>query len=589
MTSPRTGSEDGYALLTVLFLMALISALIIAYFTVTAIDLSSTRSSLRGIQGFYAAEAGLNLRAETVRQIFEDYNVPAGTSPANGGGQVPCVGANVGTGDYACVTHPLQRRRTVTYVEETPGNPVAIVVPRGEPYQNLSAMEYRYVLGSTSLGADARTEAVLEMTVKERLVPLFQFLAFYNKDLEILPGPAMNLSGPVHSNGDLYLDTGASLDIRGQVTAADGIYRGRKDADQCGVADVRVLDPAVLQALPACTGQRALIPQTTLDAWNGMIRTGVEPLTVPPPEALDPTPGQLYWDRADLRVMLDLNAGTVQVRDAAGATDGLATAALNGCAGAAVRSNSMFNNREGTLIEMLDVDVERLLDCVHANALLGPGKDLADPSDGGLVVYLGVDGPNAAVQNNYGVRLRNGAELAATAVGAPAIRGLTVVTAQAAYVQGDYNAVAKKPAAVLADSLNVLSNNWNDFNSTLSLGNRQATDTRVFAAFLAGTDVTGGEEGAGGQDQGEYNGGLENYPRFHERWVGATLTYRGSFVSLNEPQHVDGAWSYGDPVYEAPARDWDYDTDFNDAANLPPLTPRFTYIRQELHRRRFEL
>jgi len=65
------------------------------------------------------------------------------------------------------------------------------------------------------------------------------------------------------------------------------------------------------------------------------------------------------------------------------------------------------------------------------------------------------------------------------------------------------------------------------------------------------------------------------------------LTYRGSFVSLNTPQHVDGAWVYGGMQYQAPNRDWSYDTDFNDASNLPPLSPRFVYLKQELFARQF--
>jgi len=186
------------------------------------------------------------------------------------------------------------------------------------------------------------------------------------------------------------------------------------------------------------------------------------------------------------------------------------------------------------------------------------------------------------------VRVGNGAELASSSAGAPAVRGLSIVTNQAVYVRGDFNAIDKKPAAFLADSLNILSNNWSDANSTLPLGSRPATSTTINAAFLAGTDTTGGIEGPAGQDLGGYNGGLENYPRFHEYWIGRTLRYRGSFVSLNEPQHVDGPWVYGNPQYEAPIRDWDYDTDFDDVANLPPLTPRFTYIRQDLLLRRFD-
>ena len=52
---------------------------------------------------------------------------------------------------------------------------------------------------------------------------------------------------------------------------------------------------------------------------------------------------------------------------------------------------------------------------------------------------------------------------------------------------------------------------------------------------------------------------------------------------------MNGGWVYGNPQYYPPSRDWHYDTDFDDAANLPPLSPRFTYIRQELFVRKFEL
>ena len=86
-----------------------------------------------------------------------------------------------------------------------------------------------------------------------------------------------------------------------------------------------------------------------------------------------------------------------------------------------------------------------------------------------------------------------------------------------------------------------------------------------------------------------YNGGLENYPRFHENWNGAvTYTYRGSFVSLNKPRHVNGAWVYGGMVYTAPVRNWNYDVSFNAAQNLPPITPRFVYLKQQLFVRDYD-
>src|SRR2546430_13244297 len=79
------------------------------------------------------------------------------------------------------------------------------------------------------------------------------------------------------------------------------------------------------------------------------------------------------------------------------------------------------------------------------------------PVDGGLlrstglapangVVYVATTGtPGAAV------RLVNGSQLPS--------QGLTVVTENPLYIRGDYNTVAKVQAAVLAESITVLSHN----------------------------------------------------------------------------------------------------------------------------------
>jgi hypothetical protein len=121
---------------------------------------------------------------------------------------------------------------------------------------------------------------------------------------------------------------------------------------------------------------------------------------------------------------------------------------------------------------------------------------------------------------------------------------------------------------------------------TLPLSAR--TNTQIQTAFLAGTNSTGGAEGAAGRDSGGYNGGLESFPRLHEDWNGDTLTYVGSFVSLSAPRHVDGPWVYGTPHYTAPLRAWSYDADFEDPSSLPPLCPRFAYVRAEQIVRGFE-
>ena len=582
---PRNSGERGIALIMTMMLLSLLMAMLLGYFTLTQTGLATAEANMDSVDGLYAAEAGLNIRADQVRQIFEGYSRPAGSGPS---GTSTCSAGNMGSGDMACADFALLGTTATTYVVEQPGNPEMIVIPRGELYQNLNAQEYAYTVDSVALDSAQRTQAILSMAFKSRLVPLFQFAAFYDKDLEILPGPAMTLAGPVHVNGNLFLGANASLDIEGQVTTSGDLYRGRKNTDSCMSGAVNIADPENQTEIPTCSGSTQLMNQTDLDAWNGMIETGVEVLTVPPAETLDPTVGEPYWDKADVRIMLNLNGSTptVEVFDPNGNINALNTTTLASCSGAASYSDSFYNNREALDIDMLELDVEKLMDCLHNTTILGISKGIDETSEGGLVWYVGVNGPDSDTVNNYGVRLRNGDALASGVTGAPAIAGLTVVTNQAIYVEGNYNATDKKPAAILADSLNVLSNNWSDSNDELALSQRIASDTTVYAAFLAGTDSTGDCDECT-NFPGQYNGGLENYPRFHEKWGNKKLTYRGSFVSLNRPRHVDGLWQ--NQSYQPPIRDWGYDTDFDDAANLPPLSPRFVYLRQMLFQREFEL
>jgi Tfp pilus assembly protein PilE len=599
--------EQGFALITVMVMVGVLAALITAYFTITMNETSSQRSQAALNTGFNAAEGGLNLRAMALRSIFQGYNSPSGTPP------VDCQSANSadhGSGDYACTTYSIGKRTATTYMTDNPNNPVAITIPGGELYAGLNAQEYTYNIYSEAGLDTSKPEAIVMLRTKVRLVPLFQFAAFYNKDLEVLPGADMTLSGPIHVNGDLYVQSGSSskLAIAGQTTVTGKLYHGRKDADSCD-GKVTITDAGgtpvytpYSSASSSCTGSRKEITTSDLPAWGGNVQLGVDAVQVPPPEDLDPVPGAAYWDRADLRLVLKLNGGGhfmgFEIRNADDSLNAAATNDLTSYCGSAVDYSSqtssphgLYNPREGKWITMLDVNLRSLLTCAQAHyTTILDGRQIDDTTEGGLVFHFSVDGPNSNTINNYGIRLRNAARLASTNGTDPAIKGLTVVTNQALYVQGDYNSIGKKPAGFLADSFNVLSNNWSDadsYDNSSSWNHRIASSTTINAAVMSGTDSTGNAEGTSGQDSGAYNGGLENYPRFLEQWSGRTLTYRGSFVSLDLPRHVNGAWHYGNPQYTAPNRDFGYDTDFNNAANLPPLSPRFVYLRQEIFDRTY--
>ena len=259
---------------------------------------------------------------------------------------------------------------------------------------------------------------------------------------------------------------------------------------------------------------------------------------------------------------------------------------FNGGAVQDVNNGAGFSTDE-LLFEQIEPDTGAI-----ANSFQRLGLAASDTSEGGLVFHATVDQTEytAAGTNDspYGFALTKGEQLMGLAgtTDNPENTGLTFVSDQAVYVQGDYNTVNKQPASVLADSLNVLSNSCLNQDMTINKKSGKncnpnindendkdnATPTTINSAFLAGTDVTNSAATSG------YNGGLENYPRFAENWSGKTLTYRGSFVSLGTPMHVSGRWS--SQKYNAPGRDWEYDLEFNNADNLPPLSPRFVYVKQ---------
>ncbi|MCC6931631.1 MAG: hypothetical protein IT292_00030 [Deltaproteobacteria bacterium] len=595
--------NKGFVLVTTLMMLAVMLALVGTYFTMTRVELAASKASINSINGFYAGEAGLNLRAEEVRETFLGYNRPNGNSPST---ELPaCEGTNIGSGDFRCKDYTIGKHKAVTFVTETPGNPRMFSIPPGERYQNLSAQEYRYAAKSVAKNIKNDVEAVLELRFKSRLVPLFQFAVFYDKDLEILPGATMTLEGPVHTNGDLYLNTEASLSINGQVTTAKALYRGRKNSNDCNSTQVKIPKNGVFTALfPSCPSRRK-VNKSDVSTWNGMIQLEVDPVTVPAPEEFIPQPGATYWDKADLRLVLNLT-GTNAPAIAGASTTGVSvhnqdttinndlTTKLHLCAGtvgglAANASSTFYSQREKKFLKMLEIDLRAILNCIQIQQILGPSKDVGESSEGGLVFYLSVWGPHSAESSSgYGVRIRNANPISSTIALAPKPLGLTIISDQSVLTFGHYNKDNKIPAAILSDSFNILSSSFDDSKSDKLMSQRPLpVNTTINAALLSGTDTTGDKEGSSGQG-GAYNGGLENYPRLHENWSAKTLTYYGSFVSLGRPQHANGRWLYGEPHYNAPIRDWHYDTMFNDAAKLPPITPRFVYLRQELFVRDYE-
>jgi len=165
--------------------------------------------------------------------------------------------------------------------------------------------------------------------------------------------------------------------------------------------------------------------------------------------------------------------------------------------------------------------------------------------------------------------------------------GLTVASENPVYVQGNYNATTSNsaepnvPAAILADAVSVLSNNWTDamsFRYPNDAASRPATTTGYRFAVIAGKGLSFTWPSAGsphflfGTD-----GGVGNFLRLLEDWniSGVSINYRGSIVSLFHSRQATGTFKYGTNVYDYGDRNFNFDSDFLLPSLLPPGTPMF--------------
>ena len=161
---------------------------------------------------------------------------------------------------------------------------------------------------------------------------------------------------------------------------------------------------------------------------------------------------------------------------------------------------------------------------------------------------------------------------------------------------------AHSAAAVIADTVTLLSNQWQDVGISGNAGkigslaypfdanvNRPAVTTYYRVAIAAGKTINFPHPGF--NNAGTYygtDGGLHNFLRFLESWNGDNLYYKGSLISLFYSTYNTGTFKCCQyMVYQPPVRNYVFDPLFTDPKNLPPATPMFRDINNLTYRQDF--
>jgi hypothetical protein len=174
------------------------------------------------------------------------------------------------------------------------------------------------------------------------------------------------------------------------------------------------------------------------------------------------------------------------------------------------------------------------------------------PANG--LLYMGGYGAGTST-NALGFELKQCKEL---------LGPLTVVSENSVYIRGDYNTTAKKPAAVIADAVNLLSNAWNNSKTP---GNLPTASNTVYNLSVVTGDV---DE----ISTGFFQGGAMNVLRRHERWTTYDETINGSIVCMFRSKYATGRYRNDGDYFRPPDRFWNYDQMLDSKDSLPPFTPQ---------------
>jgi Tfp pilus assembly protein PilX len=560
-----------------LLLLAVLSLVGLSMLDLSFRDVQVSDNLRHATQTLHAAEAGIE---DAYRQIKI-----ATATKANPG---------LNPDGSITLTHPVIADHTFTTLTAVPlffkdDNPTVVdekaqTIASGA-LVGLNSFAQNYLVTSEVTGPNG-SRAKLVQVLQMGFAPLFQFAVYYNEILEIFPGQTFTIVGRAHSNNHVYIGN-STTQVDSFLTSAQNIYRNRLN-DGSTPASAKIKDAAgVYQNL---TKDHNAADWTTwaINTYNGRVRDSAIggtnlslPLGIQPHEIIeqgqvsdvgtplaDPKDGRMYW-KADYRILVD-SAGAVTVKTGPAGSE--TTIALDASSFLTTNTN-FYDKREGKCMQAAQIDVNALRTAPGWGLTKGILYVSSAKADIGT---CGTGTPNAL--RTPVVRLTNGSQLPSSTDG-----GFTITTDRPIYVQGDYNTkdiagalhngndATTPPASVMADAVTVLSNNWgpngSDTKGNEVVGNRHATDTTIYAGVISGIKPT-----VAGVS---YSGGLENYFRLLEDWNWSNpdkkLTYRGSMVMLYPSAIATGTWQSTGNYYQAPIRDWAFDTLFT--GKPPPGTP----------------
>ncbi len=496
-------------------------------------------------------------------------------------------------------------------------------------------------------GPNGAVTSTLTRYFRKSDATLWQAMMWFEGDLELFPSPEMTLFGWTHTNSNLYLAHAnntnnlrmkSDVSFQGSTTTinkganstlqdGNGLIYGVSYLQQFnepgwadwkapvwegGGYDAQVSKVDRLDPLPV--RREEAVNTTDADTNNDSLREIIERPTDTDANgkrtAADDNANfkdRRFYTMADIKIIINRTAAVadrVKILDKDDnrmtnqmATD-IATLALAQNATTGLPSTkTLYDYREaGNItsssasaayaaqgdVTATNIDISKLTTILNNN--------LTTYANG--VIYYKDETPNgtAGVSNKRAARLLKGGTLPSN--------GMTFVTEDGVYVQGDFNTgttynattgatvtqpnsnsaggnpllntvtgYTAKPCAVCADAVTFLSNSWSDaYSHSTATSGRVGSATTYNTAFMSGYIPTNTAYPTGSNVR---SGGAINFPRVMENWNASALTYHGSMVQIFNSTVFTTPWVPS--VYGAATRRWYFQTSFIDSPPPGPL------------------
>jgi Tfp pilus assembly protein PilX len=281
----RTQDSRGFTLIAALLLTLLLSALAVGLLYTVNNEQRMGGNDLEGNVAYYAAESGIENLTAQLSLLYQSSQTPDAASiqalagPANY--PTAISGSNITNTNYVeNVTWPLS---------DLAGNPKGTwdIVGSGQD-QGMVASLIPFNLQVTATRASSAGQASnnaayvrtgasvnLTRTVEVALLPAFEFGVFCDGDCDYFAGPNFNFGGRVHTNGNLFLASGASLTFTDKIAAVgqivlDQLENGHPTSSGYGGT---VYVPNAAGGCPAApgTGPAANCLALTNGSWTGVL------------------------------------------------------------------------------------------------------------------------------------------------------------------------------------------------------------------------------------------------------------------------------------------------------------------------------